>query len=280
MLNPRAGENFVDATVGGGGHSRALLERTSPSGRLLGLDQDQRALNAAKKNLSDFASRVILARGNFKDLAVIATEQAPGIQFDGLLLDLGLSSDQLAGGRGLSFQIDEPLDMRTDTTLEISAADLINTAPAAELEAIFRRYGQERWARAIAEHIVKRRSTAPITTTAQLAELITSVYCSKGSHARHPHPATRVFQALRIAVNHELENLKIVLNQAASVLKPGARLAVISFHSLEDRIVKEFFKAHPDAWEIVNKKPLIADVEELKNNPRARSAKLRVALKK
>jgi len=279
-FNPEVGQNFIDATVGGGGHSRALLESTSPTGRLLGLDQDDRALAAAAENLKSFGARVSLAKGNFNRLAEIAEEKMPGVKFDGLLLDLGVSSDQLAGGRGMSFMIDEPLDMRMSDEMTITAGELINTAAAEDMEKIFRRYGQERWAREIAHEIVRRRGKENIATTKQLAELIVEVYKKQGSRSQHPHPATRVFQALRIEVNAELINLKSVLNQAYEVLKPGGKIAVISFHSLEDRIVKEFFKAHTDEWEVVNKKPIIADEVELKNNPRARSAKLRVALKK
>ncbi len=266
-LDPRGGIGFVavDCTVGAGGHASALLDRSSPDGRLIGLDADPHALELARERLARFEGRVRLIHANFGQLAELELEP-----MNAVLFDLGLSSMQLdVSGRGFSFRGDEPLDMRFDPTSSgPTAADVVNTYPENELERILREYGDERRARQIARALVRRR---PITRTQQLTELFGP------AHGRI-HPATRTFQALRIAVNDELGALETGLDATLGILKPGGRAAVISFHSLEDRIVKWRFRRWADEGRarVLTRKPVVPQADETQANARARSAKLRV----
>ncbi len=278
---------YVDCTVGLGGHSRAILDATEPEGQLLGLDADSESLEQARKNLSRFGDRVRLVHGNFRDLRQIALRN--GVQqANGVLMDLGLSSWQLAAAeRGFSFQQDASADMRFDRTQGLSAADLVNTLSEEDIAALLWRYGEEPRARRIARALVEAR---PIRTTGELVDIV----CRVASRRGKIHPATRTFQGLRIGVNRELEALEEALPQAIAILAPGGRLAVISFHSLEDRIVKQFFRreakdcicpprspgcvcGHHATLRVITKKPISPSEEEVARNPRARSAKLRVA---
>jgi 16S rRNA (cytosine1402-N4)-methyltransferase len=298
-LQIKPGGRYIDATVGGGGHARGILMACAPGGRLLGIDADSTAVATTREQLAEFGKRVTLVQGNFADLKEIAL----GCGFcpvDGILLDLGLSSMQLeAPGRGFSFQLDGPLDMRFDPSTAIqqgsghhpsqttTAADLVNTLSVEELADILFRFGEEPQARRIARAIVAER---PINTTGELAALVERTV----GRRRRIHPATRTFQALRIAVNNELECLAEALPQALRLLMPSGRLAIISFHSLEDRLVKEFFRdeaqdcrcppevlictcGHRATLGIVTKKPIRPSADEVTANPRSRSAKLRIA---
>ncbi len=278
-LDCRPDRIYVDGTVGSGGHSRKILERSSPTGKLIGLDWDEEAIERARKNLSLFEGRVALRKGNFKDLkSVLKSLSIPGV--DGILLDLGVSTEQLESReRGFSFRWDGPLDMRMSQETEITAQDIVRNLPPSDLEALLREYGEERWSRRIARNIVRRRQTAPIRTTGELVEAIEeSVPGSRG----RIHPATRTFQALRISVNEELNNLRTFLDLAPGLLRPKGRLCIISYHSLEDRIVKNLFrhwtqggKGEEKPFDLLTPKPLAPTAEEVSRNPRARSAKLR-----
>lgn len=290
-LQPRPGELFVDGTVGGGGHARLILEATAPDGVLIGLDRDREALAEAGRVLAPFGERALLRHGNFADADRILAEL--GIDaIDGMLLDLGVSSFQLdTARRGFSFQSDAPLDMRMDTSGGPTAAEAVNTLPPEELSRIFRDYGEERHARRIARRIEQVRGEEPLRTTRQLAELVRDAVPGGRVPARI-HPATRVFQALRIHVNAELDSLRDGLQRAMALLRPGGRMAVISFHSLEDRIVKQFFRGEartcicppglpvcacgqePRAV-LLTRKGLRAGEAEVASNPRSRSAVLR-----
>ncbi len=296
ILNPQPGEIFVDCTVGGGGHSRAIVEKIMPGGRLVAIDQDKEAIKAAKKNLAAWSDSIHFVQRNFSALKEILTEL--GIEaVDGILLDIGVSSHQLdAEERGFSYRADAALDMRMSREDSKTAADLVNNLDAAELTRIIRDFGDELWAKRIADFIVaKRVVNGPIETTGQLVEIIKAAIPAR-ARRRGPHPARRTFQALRIAVNDELGVLERALEQGIACLKPGGRLAVITFHSLEDRIVKKMFQHAAAGCEcppglpqcvcgkkpqikILTRKPLQAGEHELKVNPRARSAKLRAAIK-
>jgi 16S rRNA (cytosine1402-N4)-methyltransferase len=283
-LAPRPGGRYIDGTLGGGGHAAAILEANAPDGRVLGIDADPAALAAGAKRLADFGDRVVLAHGNFRDLGQLA--RANGFEpADGILLDLGVSSHQLdTPERGFSFMADAPLDMRMDPTGGETAADLVDELSESELADLIYRYGEERGSRRIARAIAAARRTGRIATTKALAEIVARAL--GGRHGKI-HPATRTFQALRIAVNRDLESLENALPQAVELLAPGGRLAVIAFHSLEDRIVKQFFRAEsgyagaegPSRLRIITKKPIEAELAEARANPRARSAKLRIAEK-
>jgi 16S rRNA (cytosine1402-N4)-methyltransferase len=264
-LQPAPGKVFVDGTLGGAGHARLLLEAGAS---VIGVDQDPFALERAR-NLNLPGLRVV--QGNFRDLEILISEPV-----DGVLLDLGVSSFQLDDdARGFSYHADAPLDMRMSQGGD-SAADVVNSLESEELARIIYEYGEERYSRRIARAIVEAREKAPIETTLQLSDAIRRGY--PGGHARGVHPARRTFQALRIYVNDELGALEDGLRAAVNVLKPGGRLAVISFHSLEDRIVKRFVRDHT-ALSAVTKKPLEPSEAETARNPRSRSAKLRVAQK-
>ncbi|NPA93627.1 MAG: 16S rRNA (cytosine(1402)-N(4))-methyltransferase RsmH [Chloroflexi bacterium] len=289
-LRPHAGGRYVDATLGAGGHAHGILEMSAPDGMLLGLDVDPQALAIARERLRPFGERAILRKASYTTL--LAQLQDLGWEaVDGIVLDLGVSSMQLdTPERGFSFREDAPLDMRFDPEQAITAADLVNTLDEASLADILWRYGEERRSRRVARAIVRNR---PIETTRQLAEVVAS---ATTSGKRGMHPATRTFQALRIAVNQELANLEAVLPQAIEALAPGGRLAVIAFHSLEDRIVKHFLRrvsgyctcppemphCECDAEalvKLVKPFPMRPTDEEIRANPRARSARLRVVEK-
>jgi 16S rRNA (cytosine1402-N4)-methyltransferase len=285
-LQPGPGSTFIDGTVGAGGHAAGLLAASAPNGRLLGLDRDPAALVIARQRLAEFGPRVRLVQASYTEMAALAGDVAP---VDGILLDLGLSSLQLADpARGFAFQADGPLDMRFDPRAELTADEIVNTWPLDELADIIYRYGEEHHSRQIARAIGAAR---PIQGTQALAAVVARAV--GGRRGQKVHPATRTFQALRIAVNGELDAVAAVLPQAVGLLKRGGRLAVISFHSLEDRLVKNFFRtqaqgeavdpgvAQPPPFEpvleVITRKPLTADPQEIAQNPRARSAKLRIA---
>ncbi len=265
-LAPKPHGYYLDVTVGGGGHSRLLLE-AEPTIRLMAVDQDAMALEAARQNLEEFGDRVTFWHGNFADFTPV------GQYFDGVLADLGVSSPQLdRPERGFSFRHQGALDMRMNPTQSLTAADLVNYRSERELADIFYHYGEERFSRRIARRIVDRR---PFQTTTALADAIAASVPGKYRHGRI-HPATRVFQALRIAVNRELDVLDHLIEVAPGWLAPAGRLAIISFHSLEDRRVKHGLRNH-EQLKVLTKKPITAGPEELRRNPRARSAKLRLA---
>lgn len=292
-LDPQPDQNFVDCTINGGGHSLEILKRTGPNGKILGIDWDNSVLERLKNKVDQRTKRqFILVHDNYRNLKNIVSDNnfSP---VHGVLFDLGMSSWQLeTSGRGFSFQKDEPLDMRYNSEAAISAGErygedrtltaqeIINRWPEEELTRIFREYGEERRARAVARAIVARRKRGAIGSTADLVEIIRSVTPVRYRFGR-THFATRIFQALRLATNEELENLSKGLEAAMDVLAVGGRLAVISFHSLEDRIVKNFFRerAREKKLEILTKKPLVPDWREAQENPRSRSAKLRAAIK-
>jgi 16S rRNA (cytosine1402-N4)-methyltransferase len=280
QLQPRSGGLYVDCTIGGGGHAEGVLRVSAPDGRLIGLDCDEEAVAASRERLREFGTRVQVVRANFVELESVLMNLGV-TTVDAVLFDLGVSSRQFdEPSRGFSFQREGPLDMRMDRQLGASARDVLRSASLEELAQIFFTYGEERRARAIARRIVDERQRNPIETTTQLALLIQRVLGPKRGRI---HPATRVFQALRIVVNNELENLKRGLAAAVRALKPGGRIAVISFHSLEDRIVKRFFmeqsRGESPTLQLVTRKPITPSQEETSANPRARSAKLRVAEK-
>lgn len=294
-LNPQSGGTYVDCTVGGGGHAAAILEKSSPAGRLIGLDQDPHALEAAARHLAPYGERVTLVRENFINLPQVLDELGiPAVE--GIVFDLGVSSPQLdVPERGFSYHHEGPLDMRMDPAMRHTAADLVNNLGEEELAGIIARYGEERWARRIASFIVRKRQHQPIITTSQLVEIIKEAIPAK-SRRSGPHPARRTFQALRIAVNRELEILPEALRQAVDLLLPGGRILVITFHSLEDRIVKNSFRrlANPCVCPpsfpqcICGQKPVlrvltpggvVPSEREVNLNPRSRSARLRVAEK-
>lgn len=280
LLAPRAGELVLDGTVGGGGHARALLERVSPGGRLIALDRDAAALARASRVLPvGDAARCVLRQANYADFAGVLDELGLG-RVDVALLDLGVSSFQIDdAARGFSFQQDGPLDMRMDASGGPTAADLVNELSPEELADIFYRYGQERFSRRIAARIAEVRRREPITSTGQLARLVLAARPGKSrGRWQRIHPATRVFQSLRIYLNRELESLETFCRTIADRLSPGSRLGIISFHSLEDRIVKQSFKqlASEGDFERVTRKPVTATEEERQKNARSRSAKLRV----
>ncbi len=289
-LAPYSGGLYIDGTLGAGGHAFGILNASTPNGRLLGLDLDPDALVVAKQRLSMFKDRVLIRQGSYVDMASYAKEIG-WFFIDGIILDLGVSSIQLdTKERGFSFLNDAPLDMRFSAQNGTTAADLLNTLAENELANIIWKYGEEKNSRKIARIICQNR---PIRTTFGLANLVKKAY---GNRFSQIHPATRTFQAIRIAVNQELQAIEIVLPQAINLLKPGGKLAIISFHSLEDRIVKSFFRTeskdcvcppdqpictckHIKSIKEVNRKPIEASQREVSENPRARSAKLRIVEK-
>ncbi len=272
-LEPRPGCVLADLTLGGGGHCRALAECVAPGGEVIALDRDPAAIEAAERNLAGLPVRLVHA--NYADLPEVLKElDLPGV--DGVVMDLGLSSDQLADAtRGFSFSAGGSLDLRFDPTQGEPAHRLVNRLSAEHLADLIYQYGEERYSRRIAKAIVERRRQRPIETAAELAEIVRR--CVPRSRTEHQiDPATRTFQALRIAVNEELKWLDIALRRMAECLRPEGRFAVISFHSLEDRRVKEAFRDDP-RYQVLTRRPVRAGTEEVSRNPRARSAKMRVA---
>jgi 16S rRNA (cytosine1402-N4)-methyltransferase len=295
MLAPAPGSLQIDATLGGGGHTERILEATDPDGRLLGIDADGAAIARVDGRLRPrFGDRLVLRQANFRQLATIARE-AGFERVDGALFDLGLSSDQLADtDRGFGFRAGGPLDMRFDTQRGVPARELLASLDVNELTALFRRYGEEPKAGRVARAIVDARRTAPVATAEELAALVERVLPPNPRQPRRTHPATRVFQALRIAVNEELDALEAGLAAALDLLRPGGRLVVLSYHSLEDRIVKRFLAAErrgcvcpPEIpvcvcgrnprLRLLTRPSLTPTAEEIAANPRARSARMRAA---
>jgi len=294
MLAPAPGGVHVDATLGGGGHAERILTASDPDGRLLGIDADEAAIARTAARLARFGRRLVTRQGNFRDLATVAPA-AGFANVDGCLFDLGLSSDQLGDTeRGFGFRTGGPLDMRFDASRGLPASELLATLDQAELAALFRKYGEEPFAGRIARVIVEARRTAPVETAEELAAVVERVAPSRAPGRRRVHPATRVFQALRIAVNEELDALEAGLAAAVDLLKPGGRLVVLSYHSLEDRIVKRFMQAErrgctcpleapvcicgrQPRLRLVIPKGLVPTPAEIATNPRARSARLRAA---
>jgi 16S rRNA (cytosine1402-N4)-methyltransferase len=277
-LNLAAGKTIVDATIGMGGHSLKIIEGILPGGKLIGIDRDEDAIKTASSRLSDRSSSCQFVYGNFIDIDKILTEA--GVQkVDGILLDLGVSSAQLEDpSRGFSFQSEGPLDMRLDRNSYISAYDLVNNLNEEELSELLWNFGEERWHNRIARYLVQEREKHPISTTLELSQAVSRAIPYRYRHYRI-HPATRTFQAVRIAVNRELESLEIVIRKAVELLEKNGRICVISFHSLEDRIVKFSFRdfAAKGLIKIITPKPLVPADEEVRQNPKSRSAKLRVA---
>lgn len=276
MLRPKPEGIYVDCTVGGGGHAEAVLEHAGPGAFLVGIDRDPEAIEFAGRRLARFAGAFRLVQGNFADLASILGDL--GIKrVDGVLFDLGVSGHQFDdAGRGFSYMSDGPLDMRMDMGAGPSARDLVNTLPCEELARILREYGEERWASRIARFIVERRKHRPITTTAELVDVVKQAIPAAARRSG-PHPARRTFQALRIAVNDELGSLARGLDQAVEAVRPGGRVVAISFHSLEDRTVKRKFAEGRDRVRTITTRPLVPCDEEVRANPRSRSARLRAA---
>jgi 16S rRNA (cytosine1402-N4)-methyltransferase len=292
-LAPRPGARLIDCTVNGGGHSAAILERTEPNGQLLALDADPQACTVARARFHEHGERVHVVQSNFRHVGRVAAD-AGFVEVDAILMDLGFSSRQMdAPERGFAFSMDGPLDMRFDPTTGLSAAEFLAAASQQDIERALREYGEEPRARSIAMTIVRRRERDAFQTTGELAETVAR---ATGGRQGRTHPATRTFQALRILVNDELGALEDALPQCVALLKRGGRLAVISFHSLEDRIVKSFFReesggavpdaprhlpvappTRPAALRIVTRRPVRPSQEEIARNPRSRSAKLRVA---
>jgi len=292
LLSVRADGVYVDGTLGSGGHAEAILERLGPGGMLYGVDRDREALERSGKRLARFGRRFRALHGNYAALDQLLA--GVGVDaVDGVLMDFGVSSDQLdTAARGFSFMQDGPLDMRMDQSRGMTAAEVVNTFAEAELSTLIWRLGEERDARLIARRLVERRAQSPLTTTGELAALIEAA--KGGRRGRRQHPATKTFQALRMVVNGELEGIERGLQAGLQLLKAGGRMAVISFHSLEDRAVKQFFRNHEGCWEAqaaggecwVGEEPAMRRVTrkaakpspaECETNPRARSARLRVA---
>jgi len=295
LLQPQSNQTYIDATIGLGGHARAILERTGPQGVLIGFDRDETALRQAQNNLKVFGSRVIYIHDSYSKIKTKINEHSFD-KVNGIVCDLGYSSVQVESGeRGFSFLDTESLDLRYDRESGITADELLHTASEKELTDILRDYGEETLAYRIAQAICQTRKKTKITGL-RLKEIVERVY---GSHYRKPsriHPATKTWQALRIAVNHELDELQVFLPQAVACLQSGGRLAVISFHSLEDRLVKRFFQTesrdcicpkevpycvckHVHSINVLTKKPIVPQEDEVRENPRSRSAKLRVIKK-
>lgn len=292
-LRCEAGKNYIDCTLGGGGHAALILENNGPNGRLLGIDWDDGAIRIARDRLNRYKRRALLVRDDFCNLVSIVKKH--GFEpVDGILVDLGVSSFQLEDRqRGFSFRVEGPLDMRMDSRGRQTACGLINGLPGKELERLLREYGEERWARRISQFIERRRQRRPLSTTTELRDIVHSAIPAS-FHSKRIDPATKTFMALRIAVNRELDNLRSLLEEAVSVLAKGGMICIISFHSLEDRVVKQFFRmaekgcicpphlpqcgCHGEkTLRIVTSKPVSPSPREIRENPRARSAKLRVA---
>lgn len=277
-LAPKEGDVYVDCTIGTGGHSEAILEKARGRIGLIGIDRDEETLKVAKEALKKYQSHIRLVKANFKHLPQILKEKKIR-EVDSILYDLGLSSFQLKSReRGFSFRGSAPLDMRVDRSQKITAAYLVNNLSAAELEDIFLRLGEERWARRVAEFVVRERQKSSLKTTWDLVEVVRKAIPAEVRKKRKIHFATKIFQALRIKVNQELENIKIALPLSFELLRPGGRVCVISYHSLEDRIVKrEFSEGKKNRLKILTKKVVKPSSNEILANPSARSARLRAA---
>ena len=276
FLRPKPGGIYVDCTVGGGGHSLEILRRTGGKCRIIGIDRDPEIIEKARARLREFEGSVILVNERFSNLDRVLDDTKIH-RVDGFVFDLGISSFQIdVAERGFSFLKDGPLDMRMDRSGELTAYEIVNEYDEEELARILKDYGEEPLARKIAREIVKFR---PVKTTVELAQIVSRVYRSVYGNRSRKHPATKTFQALRIAVNDETEELKKALKKTLDYLRLGGRIVVISFHSIEDRIVKNFFRDNTGVLKILTKKPLYPTGEEIKSNPRARSARMRVAEK-
>jgi len=295
-LEPEENGVYLDCTVGMGGHAQMILDKSAPSGRLFGLDVDPEAIEIAKNNLAKYSPRFELFHASYTELDKILDNLH--IDFvDGVLFDLGVSSLQLdKSSRGFSFQSEAPLDMRMDISKSPDAKDVVNTLSRDELVKIFKEFGEERWSKRIANQIIKERKNEPIKTTTQLADIVIDAVPNWSIYKQKIHPATRIFQALRIYINNELDNLKLGLKKAVERLKPAAVICVISFHSLEDRIVKNSFRDfaskcicppglpvcvcnHKPSLKLLTRSPVVPEKSEIEMNPRSRSAKLRAAEK-
>jgi len=270
FLDPQSGGKFIDATLGAGGHTRAILDRTAPDGRVLGLDQDESAIELARTSLQSYGSRLESVKSNFRNVAAVAEERG-FVGADGVLADIGVSSMMLAdAARGFSFLREGPLDMRMDREQKLTAGGVVNTYREKEIADILFTFGEERRSRPIARSIVRSR---PLHTTFDLAQAVESV--TGAPRYGKIHPATRTFQALRIYVNDELAALESFIDSSMALVRPGGRLVILTFHSLEDRIVKNKFRNSVTAGKALTRKVVTASDEELRRNPRARSAKLR-----
>jgi len=277
-LDCRPGKTIVDATVGTAGHSQAILERITPGGKLIAIDRDKETIEVARQRLKHFSEAVVFCHGNFSDIDThLARLNISGV--DGMLFDFGISSFQLKDpSRGLSFQDTGPLDMRLDRTQKLTAGDIVNTWGQEEIAEIIKEFGEERWCKRIASAIVRARQQHPVETTEELEEVVFRAVPARFRHYRI-HPATRTFQAIRIAVNSELEAIEQVLRKSIGLLHPGARICAISFHSLEDRIVKHAFRdsARQGLLKVLTRKPVEPSDDEIQKNPSSRSSKLRAA---
>jgi 16S rRNA (cytosine1402-N4)-methyltransferase len=295
FLQPQAGQTFIDCTIGGGGHAKAILEKIVPNGKLLGIDRDAEALRFAAEYLKPYSENLILEKGDFANLKAIASKLGL-TEVNGVFFDLGVSSHQLGvAERGFSFQQNAPLDMRMDVSQPVTARELVNSLSEHHLAQMLYEYGNERWAKRIARSIVERRTTRPIETTFDLVEAVLSAVPARTVRGRM-HPATRTFLALRIAVNREIESLRAGLEAAVDLLAQGGRLCVLAYHSGEDRVVKEVFArctgkcvcpptfpvctcGARNVIKVLTKRPVTPSEEEVRKNPRARSARLRAAEK-
>lgn len=294
-LEPRSGQTIVDGTVGGAGHAFEIAREIMPGGRLIGIDRDEAALAAASQRLARFSDSITLVKGDFADITAIA-DNLDIKEINGLVLDLGASSHQLdSAERGFSFRNDGPLDMRMDRAQRLTACEIVNSYSEKHLAELIRDYGEERWAKRIAQFIVQRRARQAIETTGDLVGVILAAMPS-AARPKDIHPATRTFMALRVAVNRELDSLRLGLKAAVKLMSPGGRIVVLSWHSLEDRIVKDAFLRFAgrcicppglpvcvcgtkSVLEVLTKRPVTASPDEVAANPRARSAKLRAARK-
>ncbi len=274
MLKAREGGIFVDATLGGGGHTEAIL-KANPKNRVIGIDRDEEAIERAIKRLEPYGDRVSIYHANFSQIGEVLEAEGIG-EVNGVLFDLGVSHFHLRGERGFTVWKEQPLDMRMDRRQKLTAREVVNELSERELADVIFKYGQERFARKIAREIVRRRKEKPIETTTELAQIVEEVIPKKLWAGRKKHPAIKTFQAIRIFVNKEFEEIEKGIPSAAEFIKPGGRIVVITFHSLEDRLVKNILRSL-QGFKVVTKKPIEPSPEEVRENPASRSAKLRAA---